>query len=292
MQIASASVNVTPKDVSWTENRKTITSTGAGLAAKVKWETATNSADGAHGNIYIRFPDLQKLTRNVNFHFGGYQKDSHGRWLLRQVTTYRNSLALSFARFFFALGVGFPLAIVLQSIFWAFQLAREKKSRIAAFPAQGSQMSRNYYPDPIAEWITWTVWFGMFGGAGLVAGLSAYDGFPSSTTIWLIYGILAAGFVIAAICAYFTGAYLLTVRVDADSISYARGRGDLQWFTARWGDVLQATQKSRTYRGTRREWVELEFKDMRKKLKLRESIVGYPALRDFIFSLFTQRSNA
>ena len=293
VRINSTYAAVTPKDVSWSENRQRITSTGGGLAARVKWETPVDSANGAHGNIFIRFPDLQELTRNVNFHSGSYQKDDRGRWVLRQVTTYRNSVSLSFARFVFALAAGLPFAIVLQSVFWAFQLAREKKSRIAAFPQQGSQLPRIYYPDPIAEWTIWTLLVGIISGfmASMLAGFSVYDGFLSSSMIWFIYGIVAAGAVIAAVCAYFTGAYLLTVRVDADSISYARGRGDLQWVTARWADVLQATQKSRTYRGTRREWVEIEFRDKRKKLKLRETIMGYPALRDFIFSLFTQRSS-
>src|SRR5271155_4474143 len=39
VRVVSAAVEVTPKDVSWTENRTTITSTGAGLKAQVKWDT-------------------------------------------------------------------------------------------------------------------------------------------------------------------------------------------------------------------------------------------------------------
>jgi hypothetical protein len=79
---------------------------------------------------------------------------------------------------------------------------------------------------------------------------------------------------------------LLTVRVESSGIAYARGRGDLQWLTAAWGEILHLVQKSRTYRGNTRYWVEIEFKDKRKKLKLTSDIEDYPALRDLLLRIF------
>jgi hypothetical protein len=289
VRVVSSSVAIAPKDVSWTENRTTITSPGAGLVAHVKWDTPSDSPNGAHGFIYIHFPEVEGLTGpGVTFHSGGYEKDNQNRYVLREVNTYRTGMLLSFALFVFALAAGVPVGIVLHSIFWGFQLKSEKRSRLAALPPQGSELPRTFYPNPVAEWIIWTIIVAIAAfAASIMAVISALDGFMGSSMVWAIYIILGIGAVIALICAYFTGRALLTVRVDANGISYARGRGDLQWITAAWADILLLSQKSRTYRGTRREWVELEFKDMRKKLKLQENIEGYPTLRDFLLQIFT-----
>ena len=111
-------------------------------------------------------------------------------------------------------------------------------------------------------------------------------------TFWLTVIILAIMAAIALPSAYFTGKSLLTVRVDTNSISYARGRGELKWLTAAWSDILLFSQKSRTYRGSTRYWMELEFKDNRKKLKMGQDIEGYPALRDILVRVFTPQTQS
>ena len=121
----------------------------------------------------------------------------------------------------------------------------------------------------------------------MMAAFSVYDGFMSSTFIWVIYITMAITAAIALPSAYFTGKSLLTVRVDTHGIAYARGRGDLQWLNAAWSDIRLFRQKSRTYRGNTSYWIELEFSDKRKKLKIGQSIEGYPALRDILMSVFT-----
>ena len=91
-RVVSAKVEITPKDVSWTENRSTITSTGAAMAARLQWDTPADSANGAHGNIYINFPEVPGLEGKApDFHSGGYQKDDKGRYAVREVTTYRDA---------------------------------------------------------------------------------------------------------------------------------------------------------------------------------------------------------
>jgi hypothetical protein len=289
VHVASATVEITPKDVSWTENRTTITSTGAGMTAHVKWETPADSANGAHGQIFLNFPEIPGLEGKApNFHSGGYQKDDKGRYVVREVNTYRNTFLLSFARFAFALTAGLPFGIVLHSIFWIFVLRNEKRSRLAELPPQTSDLPRTFYPNPIVEWSLWTLLFGIIASvASMMAGFSVYDGFMSSSFVWVIYIIVAVGAAIAIPAAYFTGKSVLTVRVDTNGISYARGRGDLQWLHAAWSEILLFSQKSRTYRGTIRHWIELEFKDNRKKLKIAQDIEGYPALRDILVRVFT-----
>jgi len=288
VHVACSRVDITPKDVSWTENDEHFTSPGGALLAHVKWDTPPETANGAHGFIYISFPEIPGVAISaVSFHSGGYQTDSQGHRILREVTTYRSSIALFFARFGFALAAGLPFAIPLQSIWWGFQLRNEKRARLAALPAQGPELPRMFYPDPIAEWTTWTFLFAVIAfSAGVVAAFSVYDGFMSSSMAWVTYAILAAAALIALIAAYFTGRSVPTVRLEPDGLSYARGRGDLQWSTARWSDVRQVQEKTFTYRGSSRKWLELQFNDRRKKLKISPTIVGYPVLRDAIFRLF------
>jgi hypothetical protein len=287
--VASATVEVTPKDVSWTENRTTITSTGAGISAPVKWDTPADSANGAHGQIFLNVPEIPGLEgKTPNFHSGGYQKDDKGRYVVREVNTYKSSLLLTFARFAFALSAGIPFGILLHSIFWIFVLKNEKRSRLAALPPQGSELPRTFYPNPIAEWSIWTLLFGIGGFvASMMASFAVYDGFMSSSFTWVAFIILAIMGTIALLAAYFTGRSAMTVRVEANGLSYARGRGDLQWITFAWGEILLLTEKSRTYRGTTRRWLELEFRDNRKKLKLAQDIEGYAALREILFRVFT-----
>jgi hypothetical protein len=288
VRVVSAKVEVTPKDVSWTENRTRITSTGAALAARLRWDTPADSANGTHSSIYLDFPEIPSLEgKTTTFHSGGFQKDDNGRYVVREVTTYRNTFLLSLARFGFALTAGLAFGIILHTIYWAFVLKREKASLLAALPPQGSGWPQTFYPDPIAEWIIWLLVLGIGAFvASMLAGFSVYDGFMSSTFTRIVYGILAGAAAIALIAVYFTRKSLLTVRVESSGISYARGRGDLEWLNAVWSDILQFTQKSRTNRGNTTYWIELEFKDKRKKLKIGQSIEGYPALRDILMSVF------
>ena len=290
-RVVSAKVKITPKNVSWTENHSTITSIGAAMSARLQWDTPADAANGAHGKIYLNFPEVPGLQGKVpTFHSGGYQKDDKGRYVVREVTAYRDAFTLSLARFVFALAAGVPIGVLLHTIFWAFVLKGEKRSRLAEFPPQGSGLPRTFYPDPIAEWIVWLLVFGIGAFiASMMASFTVYDGFMSSTFIWVIYTIMAIAVAIALPAAYFTGKSLLTVRIDTHGISYARGRGDLEWLDAAWSDILQFREKSRTYRGSTTHWIELEFKDQRKKLKIAQSIEGYPALRDILMSVFTAK---
>ena len=221
--------------------------------------------------------------KNITFRSGGYQKDSTGRYVIRQVTTYQNASTLSLARFVFALAAGLPFGILLHSIGWAFVLRGEKRSRISAFAPQGAGLPRTFYPNPVAEWTLWLIVVGMGAfSASMMAFFSIQDGFMSSTMMMLPYGSLAFAVLLGVLFVYVTRNSLLTVCVQPGGIAYARGRGDLRWQLAAWSDIRQLSQKSRTYRGNKTYWIEIEFNDNRKKLKIGQSIVDYPALRDLL----------
>ena len=288
VRVTSSKVEVIPKDVTWTENRETKTSTGAALTARLKWATPSDAANGARGIIYLDFPEIPGLAgKTPDFHSGGYQKDDAGRWVVREVTTYRSTSRLSLARFLFALAAGIPFGIILHTIGWAFVLKGEKRARLAALPPQSGELPQTFYPDPIAEWTLWLLVFGIGACvAGLMAGFSISDGFMSSSFTSVIYIVLAIAVAIGIIAVYFTSRSLLTIRVESNGIAYARGRGDLQWVNAAWSDILALTQKSRTYRGNTSYWIEVEFQDNRKKLKIGQTVQGYGALRDLLAKTF------
>ena len=288
-RVASAKVDVTPKDVSWSENKKRITSKGGALAARLQWDTAADSANGAHSNIFLKFPGIPWLEgKTASFHSGGFQIDDQGRNIIREVTTYRNTFLLSLGRFIFSLSAGLPFGILLHTLLWAFVLKGEKRLRVAELPSNGPGWPQTFYPDPIAEWIIWLIVLGIGAFvASMMSGFSVYDGFMSSSFVHFVYGILATVTALALLSVYFTRRSLLTVRVDGSGITYARGRGDdLQWLNAAWGDILLFTRKSQTSRGNTTYWMELEFQDKRKKLKIGQSIRGYSTLRDILSGMF------
>jgi hypothetical protein len=285
-QIVSSRVVLAPKDVKWTENKQDITAPGAGMIANVTWTTASDAANGAHGVIYVNFPAIPGLNATPTFHGNGFQADSAGRYELREVTAYKNSFWLALGRFTFAFTAALPFGIALHSVFWAFVLRKEKRARIAAFPQQGSQLPRTFYPNPILEWTLWTMLFGVFSiVGGIISGISISEGFMSSFMVEFIYGFVVAPALLTLIAVYFTRKNLLTVTVKSDGLSYARGRGELQWQNITWSDVAAFSEKSRTYKGNTRYWLEFEFKDKRKKLKLSQDIHEYPVLRSLIFSI-------
>jgi len=286
--IVSAKVVITPKDVSWSENHENITSTGAALSAQLSWDTPPDSANGARGKIYLDFPQVPGLEgKAVSFHSGTYQRDDSGHSIIREVTSYRSTSMLSFGRFVFALSVGLPFGIVLHTIYWLLAMKGEKRSRIAALPPQSTTLPRTFFPDPIAEWIAGVFFFGLGASVACVlAGMAVYDGFLSPFSRSAIEIILGITVSVALAAVYFTAKYLLTVRVESTGIFYARGRGELQWLSAAWGEILVLTQKSRTYRGNTTYWMELELSDNRKKLKIGQSIGDYPALRDLLLSMY------
>ena len=89
----------------------------------------------------------------------------------------------------------------------------------------------------------------------------------------------------ALLVAYFTGNRVLTVRVEPEGISYARGRENLQWTSATWSNVAGATQKSRTIAAERPIGSKSSSMTTRGKLKIPQSITDYAGLRDLLASM-------
>jgi hypothetical protein len=292
LHVDSSTVELTPKTVSWSSNHTNYTAPGAAMTAQVKWEALQNAPNGAHGLIYLVFPELPGLqSRGGTVRSGSHQMDDQGREVLREATAYQSPFFVSLGRFGMALAAGLPFAVLLHCIFWAFVLKKEKRSRREALPPQTSQLPRTFYPNPIAEWQIWTVFLGIFAVVGcLLAGFCVADGFMSTLMVSFAYGFLSVGLVIGLVAAYFTGKYLLTITVRPDGMSYARGRADLEWQNVSWSDVSSFSEKSRTYRGNTRYWLEFAFKDGRKRLKINQDILDYAALRSLLFSMFKTAS--
>jgi hypothetical protein len=286
VHIVSENVDIAPQDVISKVGYESITASGAGGYTHVKWEAAADSASGAHGDIRMVFPTLPGLGQ-PNLRLGVYAtQDEQGRWILREVTAYQSASSMYLARFRLAFALGLPLGILLQSLWWAFELKKEKRARIAALPPQGSRLPRTFYPNPIKEWTRWSLVLGIFAlFAGFLAVGSASEGYMDSLSYWRIFIVLGTGVLLGLISVYRTQASVLTIRLDSSDISYARGRGESRWTTERWSDVLKWSRRSRGFAGRRREWLEIEFTDLnKKKLQVPQDTVDYAALRDFLLS--------
>ena len=285
-QVVSANVQVTLKQVSWTENRHTITAPGASINVQLKWNTPSGSANGSQGSIFLNFPEIPgREGTTATLRSGPYQVDDVGRYVIRQVTTYRSASLVALARFEFALAAGLPIGILLHTLCWALVLRVEKRKRVSALLAQGAALPRTFYPDPIAEWVLWLLVLGLGAFSGsFMAGFSVANGFMSSSMVYFVYIPLAIATPIASLVAYFTRKGVLAVRVEPDGISYARGRENQQWTSATWSNIAGVTQQSRTYRGRTSYWIEIEFNDNQRKLKIPQSITDYAGLRDLLAS--------
>ena len=281
-RVLNVSTEITPKSVSWKEGHITKTAPGALMTAQLQWDTPSDSANGATGAIYLELPSFRGITPTM--HFGQYQILGDKRCLIRELTAYRTPSHLYLARFGYALVAGLPFGMLLHTIFWAFVLKREKRARIENLQTHSYDSSQTFHADPIAEWVTAMIAIGVGTFMScMMAGISISDGFLSSTMFTVIYSIIALEIVAAILFAYLTGKSALTVKVDANAFSYMRGRNNPQWIITAWSEILTMVEKSRKYRGSTYYWIEVEFKDNRKKLKISTSIVGYPDLRNRLF---------
>jgi hypothetical protein len=282
--IVTEKTEITPKKVSWSEGRTNYTATGAAMTIHLHWDTPANSANGSRGVIYMGFPEIPDLQgKPITLHSGPYQKDNKGRYAIREVTTYGSPFQLGLARFIFALAAGLPFGILLHTIGWGFVVWSEKRSRLAQLPPRNAGLPQTFYTNPIEEWIVWLFILGLGAAIGsMIAGFSIIDGFMGSGLGLFIYCTLGIGVVLAALRTWYVSKSVLTLRVGAEAFSYARGRENPQWSSAIWGEILTVRQMSRTHRGRTTYWLEVEFKDDRKMLKISRSIVDYPKLSSLL----------
>ena len=286
-RVLTTHIEITPKSISWKEGNNNITAPGALMTAQVKWDTPSDVANGTPGTIYLDFPpSFQGVT--PTFHSGQYQLtgvSGSKRYVIRELTAYQSTFQLYMARFGYGLIAGLPFGILLHAICWAFVVKREKKERIENFPPQGRGFPHTFYANPVAEWTAAliVICIGDF-VACVLSGIAVFDNFVSSDMVPFIYGILAVGAVATAITVFFASRSVLTVHVDSNSLSYLRGRKNQQWVSTAWSEILTIVEKTRRYRGTTYYWIEVEFKEARKKkLKIPTSLIGYPDLRDLLF---------
>ena len=290
--VVAVNVQVTPKQVSWNENPLNPglahTAPGAAMNVQLDWNTPADSVNGSSGSIYLNFPQIPGLEgKKVVLRSGPYQVDSAQRYVIRRVTTYRSASMVAMARFVFALAAGLPFGIFLHTLFLGLRLvSAEKRARLSALPPQGAALPRTFYPDPVAEWFVWLPLLGASAFMGSIfAGFSVANGSMSSRLVHAVYIGLPITAAIALLAAYFTGKTVLTVRVESEGISYARGRKNLQWMSATWSQILGITPKSQTNRGNKRCWIEIMFYDLDTLKIIDERITDFAGLRDLLASV-------
>jgi hypothetical protein len=283
-RVVSAKTAITGQKISWTEDKTTITAQGAVLTTQLSWDTPSDTKNGARGSIDLAVPRIFQGV-SPTFHSGQYHLKDDKRWAVREMTAYDSLFQLNLARFMYALIAGVPFGLSLHTIGWAFVVYREKKARIKTFPAQDQGYPRTFYPNPIAEWVVGLCVLGI--GAfvtSMLAGFGVLDNFIDDGMTWFIAGTLSLTVMIALTCAYFSSKSALTIRIDTTGLAYIRGRQSHDWTTTAWSETSTIVEKYRKYRGTTSYWIEIEFKDNRKKLKIPTSTVGYPVLRGILFA--------
>jgi hypothetical protein len=286
--VVATNVQITPKQVSCSTGQFAGTEPCATLNVQLQWDTPTDSANGAHGSIFLDFPQIPEIPATaVTLLSGPNDPVSARRDVVRQVTAYRSASLVALARFVFALTVGLPLGILLHTLCWTFVLRGEKRKRLSALQPQGAGLPRTFYPNPVIEWVAWLTVLGLGAFTGciiLVAGSPITSGFMSSIPMDFLCIDLAITTAMAPLVTYFIGKYVLTVRVEPDGLSYKRGLHNQRWMSAGWSNILRVTQKSRTIKGNKKYWIEIELDD-RPNLKIEQYIVDYAGLRDLLASM-------
>lgn len=153
---------------------------------------------------------------------------------------------------------------------------------MAAFEAEPWQpdQSRTFPPGDTAEWVGVTTAVAIIGGIGsLIALLAIHDGYLSTSVNRFLVGVVLFGWLVALITGTIMRRRVVTVRLDADGIALARGRGEPRWVEARWSELRGAAARSRTYRGNVTRWLEIITPDGR-LWKVPSNSIGYQILGD------------
>jgi hypothetical protein len=288
IRVLSTKVEVSAKKVTWTSNKTEYTAPGGTLVSHVRWEAPADAAAGAAGTIHVEFPKIRGVPGyDVNFHSGSYQKTGN-EWVFREVTVHQGAISLALGRLVFGMCLGLPVAFLFHSGWWLLYLRREKRARLAALaPVSSETLPRTFYPDPVAEWNVWCIMMLIFGGIGtFIAGIGISSGFVSSVIAWVILGMVGFGVLISLLIVWLVRRSVVSLKIDADSLSVAQGRGEPKWITASWGDLKGAVCKSRTYKGSRTEWVEVIFPDGKKRKFYENYLPEYAVVRAVVLALY------
>jgi hypothetical protein len=288
IRVLSTKVEVSAKQVTWTSNKTKYTASGGTLVSHVRWEAAADAADGAAGTIHVVFPKIRGVPGyDVNFHSGSYQKTGN-EWVFREVTVHQGTISLALGRLLFGMCLGLPVAFLFHSGWWLLYLRREKRAVLAALATTGSEtLPRTFHPDPVAEWNVWCILMLIFGGIGtFIAGIGISTGFVSSVIAWVILGMVGFGVLISLLIVWFVRRSVVSLKIDADTLSVAQGRGEPKWITASWGELKGAVCKSRTYKGNRTEWVEVIFPDGKKRKFYENYLPEYTVVRAVVLALY------
>ena len=288
IRVLSTKVEVSATQVTWTSNKKKYTAPGGTLVSHVRWEAPADAPDGAAGTIHVEFPKIRGVPAyTLDFHSGSSQKTGN-EWAFREVTVHQGAISVALGRLVFGICLGLPVAFLFHSGWWLLYLRREKRARLAALAATSSEtLPRTFHPDPVAEWNVWCIMMLIFGGVGtLIGGIGISGGFLSSIIAWVILGIVGIGMLFGLLIVWLVRRSVISLKIDADSLSVAQGRGEPKWITASWGDLKGAACKSRTYQGTRTEWVEVIFPDGKKRKFHENYLPEYAVVRTVVLALY------
>ncbi len=284
LKIRSASLKVTPKQVKWSKGKnRSVTAPGAELATTIRWELPSDVADGTRGEVRIDIPEF-----NEKFHSGSFQRVGD-HYVFREATGYHGAFSLAMGRLGYAFWVAMPVALAIHSLWLLITLPRVQSASAAAEAAAAvtTPLPRLFGANPVAEWQVWVLIMLIFGGsAALIACVAIFMGFMSSSFLIFIGAILGVGVLVGLLFVWIVSKRVITVKVEAETLSYAKGRGTPRWIQAAWRDVVSVTPKSRKVRHGVNEWLEVVFPGGKKQNFTNTNVTDFKALREVIETLY------
>jgi hypothetical protein len=207
---------------------------------------------------------------------------------LRQVTVHGSNTALAGGRLLFGLAVVLPIVFTLHTPWWMFFLRREKRTRLPALlPPDPPTLPITFHPSPVHEWQGYTFLLLVFSIINLFVLFVVRHGIEIGAMPPTL-GVQIVGLLLSLGIFWMLRRGVVTLKLDEQSLSYARGRRPLQWTTNHWADLRAIQVRTVMHKGIKHEWLEIEFAKGQKYPIYHKTILNYPLVRDTLLAMFAK----
>jgi len=254
--------------------------------ARVQWTVPPETPAGSRGWIEVKVAPMEREHGFLGSFDSKHTQVRNGKRVFREIVVHRGYLSLIGGRLLYG-AIGLPVALLLHTIWWMRQLRKERPALLAPLlPPDPPKLPCTFHPNPLAEWDGYNLVLVIFSGLGVfMLGLVLWMGFISGIFVGVVLVTLSVGLFFALLMVWWMRRVVVTLKVDADSVAYARGRGPLQWITARWAEMVSVRQRTMTHKGVTHEWIEMVFPGHVKRPIYTKTILHYALVRDTVLAL-------
>jgi hypothetical protein len=213
---------------------------GVEMVARVKWQVSPTAADGEAGDIHLAFSKAVSNAACEPLVHGRFEKRDNATFMAAEATAYQSTLAWYLGRCQTALVLALPVAGFFNALIWAVVLHLSVK-KLASLRAGEPVAGTYYFPAPprLDDWRHACIILGLCCMPAFIPVYSAAaDQHMPSFLSAFILSFCGAGLLFAAAMLVYLPRVVVSVRMDAETISIAKGRREpLQWDTARWEEL-------------------------------------------------------